>query len=261
MRVRAAIIPIVIILAASVAAPEATFAQQKSRPAPRTAKPSANKAKEVGSTAVVMDETLSVLRAKPSLFADAIQRMRRGRKVQILGVAEADGVRFFRVTAPPSSAGWVQADAVFGRFREGDDARLARLVQASNGFDQIELAAAFFELFPRSPFRPAILLLYGDLLEETAARLSKDAASRLDRREMAASAAPMHSYYLNFNMLDRYRRLGVVFLFNSNTRQFHYDGASWRTIAAEFASAPEAAEAQKRLDSLKEKMAKGTVTP
>lgn len=234
-------------------------AQRHTRPVSRKAAPAIlQKQREIGSTAVVMDETLSVLRVKPSLFADSVQRMRRGRKVQILGVTEADGVRFYRVAAPPNNSGWVQADAVFGRFREGDDARLARLVQASNGFDQMELASEFFILYPQSQFRPAILLLYGDLLEEAAAKLSKDAGSRLDRREMAATAAPMHSYYLNFNMLDRYRKLGVIFLFNPNTRLYHYEGASWREIIAKFPSTSEASEAQKRLDSLKEKMARGS---
>jgi len=213
-------------------------------------------AREVGKTGVVMDETLSVLRVKPSLFAEPVQRMRRGRQVRILGVTEADGVKFFRVSALPSSAGWVQADAVFGKFRDGDDARLAKLVQSMSGFDQIETAVEFFNLYPLSQFRPALLLLYGDLLEETAAKLSRDATSRLDRREMAASAAPLHSYYLNFVSLDRYRKLGVLFLFNSNTRQFHYDGSSWNEIVKKFPGTNEAAEAQKRIDSLKEKLAK-----
>lgn len=230
------------------------------RPKPLKPKPAAlpQKAREIGSSAVVMDETLSVLRTKPSLFAESVQRMRRGRTVRILGVTEADGVKFYRVIAPPNNSGWVQADALFGTFRESDDARLARLVQASNGFDQIELAAAFFELFPRSQFRAATLLLFGDVLEETAAKLSKDAGSRLDRREMAASAAPMHSYYLNFNMLDRYRKLGVVFLFNPNTRSYHYEGTSWLEIISRFPASAEAVEAQKRVAALKEKMARGS---
>lgn len=243
-----------IIVAAFFAVAEA---QRRTRPVPAK-KPAAAgipKSKEIGSTAVVMDETLSVLRIKPSLFAESVQRMRRGRKVMIHGVLEADGVKFYKVVAPPSNSGWVQADAVFGTFREGDDARLARLVQASNGFDQIELAAAFFELFPKSQFRPAILLLYGDLLEEAAAKLSKDAGSRLDRREMAASAAPLHSYYLNFNMLDRYRKLGIIFLFNPNTRAYHYEGTSWLEIISRFPASTEAVEAQKRVTSLKGKMA------
>jgi hypothetical protein len=226
------------------------------------AKPAANmsiKPREIGSAAVVMDETLSVLRFKPSLYADVVQRMRRGRQVRILGVAEADGVKFYRVAAPPNNAGWVQADAVFGKFRQGDEERLARLVQAASGFDQAELAAAFIEMYPASQFKPAILLLYGDLLEETAVKLSRDAASRLDRREMAATAAPPHSYYLNFVSLDRYRKLGVQFLFDPSTRAFHYDGESWKVIVSKYPETNEAAEAKKRLDTLAVKMGTGAL--
>jgi outer membrane protein assembly factor BamD (BamD/ComL family) len=71
---------------------------------------------------------------------------------------------------------------------------------------------------------------------------------------MAASGAPLHSYFLNYVSLDRYRKLGIVFLFNSATRNFHYDGASWREIIQKYPASQEAAEAQKRLDSLKQKM-------
>jgi hypothetical protein len=219
------------------------------------------KPREIGSTAVVMDETLSVLRLRPSLFAEPVQRMRRGRVIRILGVTEADGVKFYKVSAPPSAAGWVQADSVFGKFRENDDARLAMLVRSMSGFDQIEAATEFFNLYPSSQFRPTLLLLYGDLLEEAAAKLSKDANSRLDRREMAASAAPTHSYFLNYVGLDRYRKLGILFNFNPATRQFHYNGASWSELTKKFTSTNESAEAQKRLDSLKAKMAKGPAIP
>jgi len=213
---------------------------------------------EIGQSAVVIDETLSVLRDKPSLYSQSIQRMRRGRTIRILGVAEADGVKFYRVTAPPANFGWVQADAVFGKFRPGDEERLAKFVQAADGFEQIEVTVEFFAMYPTSKFRPAILLLYGDLLEEVAAKISKDATSRLSRREMAATNAPLHSYYLNFVSLDRYRKLGIVFLFNSSTKQFHYDGESWKEIIAKFQASPEAAEARTRLDSLKAKLARPT---
>jgi hypothetical protein len=206
--------------------------------------------------AFVVDETLSVLRVKPSLFAPSIQRMRRGRKVQILGAADADGVTFYRVIALPGYSGWVQADALFGRFRADDEQRLARLVQAADGFDRIELAGTFVQMYPSSSFRPAMLLMFGDLLEEAAAKLTRDATSRLNRREMAASGAPLHSYYLNFNMLDRYRKLGVLFLFNSATRSFHYDGASWREIVRKYPTSAVASEAEKRLSSLSEKLQK-----
>lgn len=210
--------------------------------------------REVGSTGVVLDETLAVLREKPGLSGIPIQRMRRGRNVRILGVAEVEGVKFFRVAAMPSNVGWVQADAIYGKFREGDDERLARLVQSMNGFDQIEAATEFFTLFPSSPLRSPLLLLYGDLLEDTAVKLSRDATNRLSRTEMAASGAPLHTYYLNFVSLDRYRKLGVVFLFNPANKQYHYDGASWAEILEKDPASKEAGEARKRLDSLKMKM-------
>jgi len=233
-------------------------AQQHRRLSP-TGKPrsAAPRPPDIGQTAVVIDETLSVLRLNPSLFSEAVQRMHRGRKVQIQGVTEADGVKFYRVAAPPSNVGWVQADAVFGKFRPGDEERLAKLVQALDGFDQIEAAVQFFELYPKSPFRPSILLLYGDLLEEVAAKLSRDANKKLRRAEMSASAAPLHSYYLNYVSLDRYRKMGIVFLFDPTAKQFHYDGASWKEIVARFPAATEATEAKNRLDALKMKMNAG----
>lgn len=205
-------------------------------------------------TAVVVDERLAVLRDKPSLFAKPIQRMRLGRLVSITGSKEADGVMFYRVAALPNNYGWLQAEAVFGKFRRGDDERLARLVQSSSGFDQIERATIFLETFADSPLRPAILLLLGDLMEETALKLSKDATKRLDRGEMAASGAPLHSFYLNYVSLDRYQKIGIGFVFNSNTKLFHYDGASWREIVGKFPKSAEAVEAKKRLVSLNEKM-------
>ena len=72
---------------------------QTRRPPSRNAAP---RSREIGQMAYVMDETLSVLRPKPSLFAVPMQRMRRGRVVKILGVAEADGVKFYRVAAIPT---------------------------------------------------------------------------------------------------------------------------------------------------------------
>ncbi len=211
-------------------------------------------ARPATSEAVVVDERLAVLRSEPSLFARGVQRMRRGRTVSISGMREADGVTFYRINALPNNFGWVQAEAVAGKFRRGDDARLAKLVQNSTGFDQIDRAEIFLDTFTDSPLRPAILLLMGDLMEETALKLSTEATRRLDRREMAASGAPLHSFYLNYVALDRYRRLGIGFLFNTNAKLFHYDGANWREIIKKTPKSNEAVEAQKRLDSLKEKM-------
>ncbi len=232
-----------------------TEAQKRSvKPKPKPKAATIQKSEANADKAIVIDERLAVLRNAPSLFAKPLQRMRRGRVVTIFESKEADGVTFYRVAAVPSGSGWVQKEAVAGKFRRGDDERLARLVQSSNGFEQIERARIFLENFSESPFRPSILLLFGDLMEEIALKLSADAAKRLSRREMAASGAPLHSFYLNYSGLDRYQRLGIGFVFNSSTRLFHYNGASWREIIEKSPTTNETKEAQKRLDSLKVKM-------
>ncbi len=248
-----ALLSLAIIFAAS-ALPAAAQKRLASKPA-RVTVP---KAPEIGQTAIVIDENLSVLRKEPSLFSESVHRMSRGRRVQISGVQEADGVKFLKVTVPPANFGWVQAEAVIGKFRPGDESRLAALVQGYKGFDQIELAKYFFDLYPDSKLKPSLLLLYGDLLEEIAITLSRSANSQLTRQEMAAGGAPVHSYFLNFNMLDRYRKLGVIFQVNTHTRLYHYNGASWNEIVAKFPTSAEAAEARKRLESLKQKMDRKT---
>lgn len=222
----------------------------------RAVSKTAAKAPEIGRTAVVFDENLSVLRESPSLYAGAVQRMRLGRKVKILATVENDGVTFFKIEAPPQNYGWIQSDALLGKFRKGDEERLARLVYASKAFEQIELASAFLELYPKSDYRSAMLLLYGDLIETAAIKLSRDAVKRITPRAMAATGAPPHSYFLNYVSLDRYRRLGIVFLFNSSTKTYHYNGASWSEIMKDFPDTIEAKNAEVRLTALKEKMAK-----
>ena len=230
---------------------------QKRRVAPKPFKKpfiTAAPARENSNTAVVVDERLAVLRSAPSLFAPSIQRMRTGHLVSISGSKDADGVTFYRVSAASNNSGWVQSDAVFGKYKRGDDERLARLVQASGGFEQVERAGVFLDLYNESPLRPAILLLLGDLMEDAALKMSSDATKKLDRREMAASGAPLHSFYLNYVSLDRYRKIGATFVFNPTAKLFHYDGESWREIVAKFPKSSEAAEARKRLDALKAKM-------
>ncbi|QQS34282.1 MAG: SH3 domain-containing protein [Acidobacteriota bacterium] len=208
----------------------------------------------VGKTAIVMDELLSVLRREPSLFSEAVHRMQRGRQVSILGTREADGVTFLKVKALPSSEGWVQSEAVISAARPQDEERGAMIVQALAGFEQVEAGVQYFKLFPNSRFRPTLLLIFGDTLEDIATNITRDAGRRLRRKEMAASAAPMHSYYLNFVMLDRYRKLGIRFLFNPKTRNYHYDGQAWSEIVSKFPDSTEAAAARERLNDLKTKL-------
>lgn len=207
-----------------------------------------------GNKAVVIDDRLSVLLAEPSLFARPVQRMRTGRNVVILGEKKADGVSFYQISAPPIRTGWVQSEAVINTFRKGEDIRIVQLIQATEGFEKIQRMAIFLDTFPNSNLRPAVLLLMGDILEELAVKVSKDAGRKLDRREMAASGAPLHSFYLSYNSLDRYRKLGIGFLFNVDTKTIHYDGAGWQEIVEKFPKSSESTEAQKRIVELGNKM-------
>lgn len=209
------------------------------------------RAPEGGQRAVVVDERLAVLRDAPDLSATLLQRMGRGRMVAIRGVKRsADGVTFYRVGVTRRTVGWIQSEAVVSTVRKGDDERLLRLIQTSEDFDRIVRARIFLDVFQRSPLRQTVLMVYGEAAERAAGRLSRDAVRRLDEKEMAAGGAPVFSYFLNYNGLDRYRRQGITFIFDRTTRQFHYDGASWREIIRRYPRSPEAEEARKRLEAL-----------
>ena len=204
--------------------------------------------------AIVINEKLSVLRFEPSLLSIPLQRFSHGREMLISGEKEVEGVKFYRVSATNQKAGWIQAEAVMLPNRQGEDEKLARLIQVSEGFEQLERINIFLENFPNSALRPPILLLAGDLAEGAAQKLSGDANKRLDAGEIRASGASVRSWFLNYNGLDRYRRQGLIFLFNEKNRRFHYLGTTWQEVLTRFPKSAEAAEAKKRLDSLKTKM-------
>ncbi|HYN86385.1 MAG TPA: hypothetical protein VER32_14140 [Pyrinomonadaceae bacterium] len=202
-----------------------------------------------GRAAVVVDERLSALRESPDFSSNVLRRLGRGRAVGVTGERKAAGgaVVFYRVAVTRRTSGWVQSDALVSPARAGDDARLLRLARGSEEFDRVERAAIFLETFPRSPLRPAALLILGDAAADAAARLSRDASRRLDAREMEAGGAPARTYFLNFVGLDRYRRLGVSFVFDGARGEFQYDGAAWREILRRHPRSREAAEARARL--------------
>jgi len=209
------------------------------------------RAPEGGQRAVVVDERLAALRDAPDFSATLLHRLSRGRTVAVRGARHtSDGVTFYRVAVTKRTGGWIQSEAVVSTLRKGDDERLLHLIQNSEDFDRVVRARIFLDVFPRSPMRPAVLMLYGEAAEKAAARLSRDASRRLDEKEMLAGGAPVFTYFLNYNGLDRYRRQGIVFVFDRATKQFHYDGASWREILRRYPHSPEAAEARKLLDAL-----------
>jgi hypothetical protein len=93
-------------------------------------------------------------------------------------------------------------------------------------------------------------MIYAEAAEDAAARLSHDASRRLSENEMAAGGAPLFSYFLNFNGLDRYNRQGITFVFDAREKTYRYDGESWQELVHRYPNSPEAAEARKRLQAL-----------
>jgi hypothetical protein len=162
----------------------------------------------------------------------------------------SDDITFYRVMLTRRTGGWVQSEAVVSTARKDDDERLLRLIRGSEDFDRLARAHIFLELFPKSPLRPTVLLLYAEAAEEAASRLSRDASRRLDAGEMKAGGAPDYSYFLNYTGLDRYNRQGISFVFDRSKKQFHYDGAAWREILRRYPNSAEAEAARKRLDLL-----------
>jgi hypothetical protein len=202
-----------------------------------------------GHLAVIADERLAALRSAPDPSARLLRRISRGRFVSIRGAGRSrDGLLFYQVAVTRRTSGWLQSEAVVSSWRSGDDDRLVRLLDGADEFERVARAKIFLDLFPRSPLRPKVLLIYGDAAEEAAAKLSREAERRFERRELPAGGAPEFSYYLNYSSLDRYNRQGITFTFDRTNKKFHYEGRAWREILRRYPNSAEAGEAGKRLN-------------
>jgi hypothetical protein len=198
--------------------------------------------------AIVVDERLAALRKTPELSGQLVRRLSRGRKVAIRrSRTTADGVVFFLVNVTTRTHGWIQREALISPSRPGDDQRLLDLITASQAFDRIARARIFLDHFPRSPLRPQVLLLLSTTAEEQAAKLSRDAAKRLNN---TTTSAPEFTYFLNYSGLDRFNRQRVKFVFDKATKRFHYDGAALRELFHRYPKSPEAATARSHLAHL-----------
>jgi hypothetical protein len=203
-----------------------------------------------GHLAVIADERLAALRSAPNPSSRLLRRISRGRFVSIRGASRSrEGLLFYQVAVTRRTSGWLQSEAVVSSWRAGDDDRLVRLLEGADEFERVARAKIFLDLFPRSPLRAKVLLIYGDAAEEAAAKLSREAERRFERRELPAGGAPEFSYYLNYNSLDRYNRQGITFTFDRENKKFHYEGWAWREIVRRYPNSAEAGQASKRLSS------------
>ena len=200
--------------------------------------------------ATVVDERLSAVRSKPGLSQSLLFRARRGRSFAVTDWKAADGLIFLKVRVSSKRAGWIQWDAVVIKDREGEDARLLKLVVASDGYERIDRAHLFLEVFAKSPLRPSVLLILGDSAQGAAAKLSRDAVRRVrigEVRPLVSNDFQLRSFYLSSVLLDRYARIGVRFTFDLSTMKYSYDGAAWREIVRLYPLSPEAEIARERM--------------
>src|SRR5215510_13864726 len=213
-----------------------------------------------GQRAVVFDERLSALRARPDVKAPLKQRMRRGRRVGVLGANTAkDGVKFFRVAVSRNTGGWVLADAVIRPGVAADAHRLMRLIEETKDeFTKARLARLCADEFRATNFAPKALMILGEAAEGEAAKLSRDAKRRIGESDSDAgpdtgpsAGSARRDFMLNYAGLDRYNRIGVTFDYDAASDKIVYDGAAYRELIRRYPQSAEAQTARERLEGLK----------
>ena len=209
-----------------------------------------------GQRAVIFDERLSALRARPDVKAPLKQRMRRGRRVGVLGANTAkDGLKFFRVAVSRNTSGWVLADAVIRPGVAADAERLIGLIEETRDeFTKARLARLCADEFRAANFAPKALMILGETAEGAAEKLSRDANRRV--REDDSDAGPnarltKRDFLLNYAGLDRYNRIGVTFDYDATSDRIAYDGAAYRELLRRYPRSAEAQTAGERLERLK----------
>ncbi|MGH9765810.1 MAG: hypothetical protein ACREAB_00115 [Blastocatellia bacterium] len=211
-----------------------------------------------GQRAVVFDERLSALRARPDVKAPLQQRLRRGRRVGILGSATAkDGAKFLRVAVSRNTRGWVLANAVIRPGVAADAERLMRLIdETRDEFTKARLAKLCADEFRSTKTAPKALMILGEAAEGAAERLSRDAKRRVGDEESDAgpnAGLSKRDFMLNYAGLDRYNRIGVTFDYDAASDRIVYDGVAYRELARRYPRSDEARIMRERLEKLGKK--------
>jgi len=202
-----------------------------------------------GQRAVVFDERVSALRARPDVKAPLKQRMRRGRRVGVLGAAIGkDGAKFFRVAVSRNTRGWILSDAVVRPGVVADAEKLMTLIeQTEDEFTKARLAKLCADEFRPTKFAPTALIILARAAEGSAERLSRDAKRRASDGEPNAGMRK-RNFMLNDVGLDRYNRIGVTFDYDEAADRIVYDGAAYHELLRRYPRSAEARAAQARLN-------------
>jgi hypothetical protein len=217
-----------------------------------------------GQPGIIFDERLSALRDQPDVKAPLKQRMRRGRRIGILGSRTAkDGAKFFRVAVSRNTRGWVLSDAVIRPGAAADAEKLMRLIEETkDDFTKARLARLCADEFRAANFAPKALMILAEAAESEAAKLSRDAKRRVGEGDAGAgpnaSQNPSQNpkltrrdFMLNYAGLDRYNRIGVTFDYDATSDRIVYDGAAYRELLRRYPRSSEARIARERLERLK----------
>jgi len=209
-----------------------------------------------GQRAVVFDERLSALRARPDVKAPLKQRLRRGRRVGVLGAnTTKDGMKFFRVAVSRNTSGWVLAEAVIRPGVAADAERLMMLIgETEDKFTKARLSRLCADEFHSTNFAPRVLMILGETAEGAAERLSRDAKRRVGDEDSGSgpnAGLTRRDFMLNYAGLDRYNRIGVTFDYDATSDRIVYDGAAYRELLRRYPRSAEAQTAGERLERLK----------
>lgn len=207
-----------------------------------------------GRRAVVFDERLSALRAQPDVKAPLKQRLRRGRRVGILGAARSkDGASYLRVAISRNQRGWMLAGAVLRPGNAQDGERLLKLLAATrDDFSKARLARFCADEMRAADLAPQCLLVLGEAAERAAERLTRDAQRRVGDEEPSAGLNK-RAYFLNYVGLDRYNRFGVTFDFDAAAGRIVYDGAAYRELLRRYPRSRAAAAAAAKFQQTEKK--------
>jgi hypothetical protein len=209
--------------------------------------------------AFIVDDRLSVLRREANLKSQAVQRLRLGRPVYILGSSGGKGgePRFYRVAVSRRTRGWIHAAAVAIPGRAGEDQRVLQLAEsASDGFDRIALCLLLTESFKSSPLVPKALLVMAAEAERAVSTLSKRATKHIATVSPGTSNASQRDYYLSDPSLDRFSKLRISFDFDEVGGQYVYDGAAYRVIIKRFPASDAAKTAREQLELMARRLAR-----
>ncbi|MFN0108884.1 MAG: SH3 domain-containing protein [Blastocatellia bacterium] len=242
MSIRTAFLGVVFLLTFSLTASFTVAAQTKRK----TVTP--------GQKAIVVDERLSALRTQPDVKAPLEQRLRRGRVVGILGARKSsEGQQFLRVSVTRNTRGWVLAESVVKSGNAADAERLLKLLEdTDDDFIKARLARLCADEFRSTASAPRCLLKLGEAAERAAERLTRDAKRRAGNEEPSAGLSK-RDYFLNFNGLDRYNRIGLTFDYRENADRIVYDGAAYRELLKKYATSDDSPKARERLEALGKK--------